>query len=359
MFENKNASGAVRRLLCVMIALVMIVTMSACSKKSEKAEVPEKEAEGTSSIYGDESLGIDAKADEALRDYRMILLGGIDNGSRADIMMVLCINKETEEIKMFTVDRDTYMQIADGRTLSRYGFEFDCNRCNEAYAVNGKYSLMKELNRHLDLNIREFIGADWATTAKFIDALGGIEVDIPSQSMLDAINRLIASFPKVYNADAQCEPIESTGRQVLNGWQAVQYLRVRKYDGGSPLAREERNREVVKELFNKAKGMSTEEIAEVYDEIAGDLDTNMSRNTLTDTFAQIATSEISDAGSWPYETVRKHEPEVDSVYEVPDTLYSNVVKLHETIFDQAEYTPSAAVQELSDILKDKAENYLE
>ena len=347
MFENKNASGAVRRLLCLMIALVMIVTMSACGKKSKEAEEPEKEAEGTSSIYGDESLGIDAKADEALRDYRMILLGGIDDGNRTDIMIVLCINKETKDIKMFTVNRDTYMQVAEGRTMSRYGFDFEFQRCNEAYPANGKYGLMKELNRHLDLNIREFIGADWDTTAKFVDALGGVEVDITDQSMVDYLSRL------------ESDPIESTGRQVLNGGQVVHYLRVRKYDGGSSRARDKNNRAFVEALLNKAKSMSAEEIAEVYDEIADDLDTNMSRNTLTDTIAELASASLVDAGGWPYETVKKNQPEVGTQYDVPTTLYSNVVQLHEKVFGQTDYTPSATVQELSDMIKDKEENFLE
>lgn len=358
MTEKKRTLGLMRRLLCIVLSLLMIVTISACSKKSEEAEETEVKEEDFS-MYGDKSLGIDATADEAMRDYRMILLGGIDNGNRADVMMVLCINKESGDMRMFTVDRDTYMQIDEGRVISRYGFDFDCMKCNEAYAVDGKYSLMKELNRHLDLNIREFIGIDWATSAKFIDALGGLEVDIPSQSMLDAINYLIGHYNRHYNEGAEIEKIESTGQQVLTGGQAVQYLRVRKYDGGDPIAREERNRQVVAQLIDKARSMSAEEIADVYDQIADDIDTNMSRNTLTDTLAEISEADIIDAGGWPYETVSKSEPDTGTLYLVPDTLYSNVITLHEKVFDQTLYVPSITVQELSDIIKDKTENYLE
>ena len=340
----------------IAIAMCLLMIFCGCSKK-EKDPVPEETeevAEEAYSLYGDESLGIDAKADEELRDYRSILVAGIDNGNRADIMMVVCINETSNDIKVFTVTRDAYMQIADGDTVTLYDQEFEFHRCNEAYSAGDKYALMKELNKHLDLNIREFIGVDWATTAKFVDALGGVECDIESQSMLDAINSLISGW-----SDGDQTLIENTGVQTLSGWQAVHYLRVRKYDGGNPQIREKRNREMLEDMFNKAKGMSMEEISEVYDEIAGDLDTNMSRNTLTDTLALIATSNINDAGGWPYEFKVKYEPGRQFVYRVPDSLYSNVIQLHAKVFDQPGYLPSITVQELSDILDDRAENYLE
>ena len=213
------------KLLSIMLITMLVLLLPGCSKP-EPAPEPEAEepevVEEDYSIYGDESLGIDAGAGESLRDYRSILIAGIDNGHRADIQMLLCINEETGESRIITVNRDTYMQIADGETVTIDDREFEFCKCNRAFEIGDKYDLMKELNQHLDLNIKEFIGVDWACAAKLVDDLGGVECDIESQEMLDAINSLISGF-----SEGDAELISGTGMQTLTGWQAVQYLRVR------------------------------------------------------------------------------------------------------------------------------------
>lgn len=342
------------KLLCILLSLALIFTLSSCSKQAEEPEPEEPEETEDYSVYGDESLGIDAKVDEGLRDYRTILIAGIDNLNQADIQLVLSINKETGETRMITVNRDSYMQLADGETIETDGREVVFGKCNRAFEYGGKYALMKELNRHLDLNIKEFVGVDWACAAKLVDLLGGVEVEIESQEMLDGINSLIPGSPE------ETELIPGTGKQTLHGWQAVQYLRVRKYKGGNAFVRDDHNRAFIEALFAKAKGMSVEEIAEVYDEIAGDLDTNMSRNTLTDTLAFISQDDdIENIGRWPYEFKTRYEPpDKHFNYRVAQSLYSNVIQLHADMFDQTSYVPTETVLNLSDEIIDLEENYL-
>lgn len=356
MTGNKTVRRSLLKILCITLALAMALALPGCSKPKQEPEEAEQEAveeEEDLSIYGDESLGIDATVDKDLRDYRSILIAGIDNGHRADIQLILCINETTGDARMFTVTRDTYMQIAHGETVTIDDREFEFCKCNRAYEIGDKYDLMKELNRHLDLNIKEFIGVDWECAANLVDALGGVECNIESQAMLDALNDIIMNFP-----DADAEPVPGTGMQTLSGWQAVQFLRVRKYDGGGPLARETHNREFLAAVYNKAKNLSMEEIGEIYDDLAGDLDTNMSRNNLTDTLAALSAAQIEDAGGWPYKVKELWEPDEYFVYKVPDSLYSNVVELHANLFGQDNYTPSTTVQELNDKINDLKENYL-
>lgn len=361
MPSNRSyTSGKVlKALIAIMLTLALMLCVSGCSKdddadKSEANEETEQtEMEDEGLLYGDASLGIDAGVDEELQNYRCILIAGIDNGHRADMQIVMCMNRETGDTKLFTVSRDAYMQVGHGETVTIDGRDLEFCKSTRAFEIGDKYDLMKELNRHLDLNIEEFIGIDWATTAKLIDMLGGIEADISSQEMLDAINSLISSFP-----DGDQELIPSTGTQTLTGWQAVHYLRVRKYDGGSVKGREERSREVAAGLLEKAKNMSVEEISDIYDEIADDLDTNVSRNTLTELLALIASANIENAAGWPYEYEMREEPDGYFNYLVPQTLYSNVKELHANIFDQQDYLPSNTVQEIDDRIKELEENYL-
>ena len=64
-------------------------------------------------------IGINPQVDSELRNYRNIALIGIDardmsndEGVRSDAIIVASLNKETGEIKMFSVYRDTICQTA-------------------------------------------------------------------------------------------------------------------------------------------------------------------------------------------------------------------------------------------------------
>lgn len=321
IMKRKKTISIVALLLC----LLMLV--SGCKGKPEEP-VEEQPDEGISTLYGDESLGIDPAVDEQLKDYRLIALIGVDQGPRNDINIIISLNKKDGTAKVFSVIRDAYMQVsrADDHSQTEY------NRCNLGYPRGGTYGAIKVMNRNLDLNIRECICVDWDCAAHLIDLMGGIEANINEDDMLDAINDLLPD-------DNQ---IAQTGEQTLYGWQAVQYLRVRKYDNGGTIARANRNQDIFLQLYNKAKSMSASEIADIYDEIADEIDTNMSRNTLTDTLAEIASVDIEETDPWPYEWTQMED------YRVPMSLVSNVKELHKVMFGQDDYLPSTVVQEIND-----------
>lgn len=327
-----------KAIVVVILALCFLMVLCGCKEKQEEEPAPaeEKQEEGLDSLYGDESLGIDAKVDEQLRDYRLIALFGIDNGNHNDIDMIISFNKTDGTAKLVSIIRDTYMQATEATDDEAAIYE----RCNVGYLWGGKYQAMKILNRNLDLNIRECICVTWECAADLIDTLGGLKVNI-DEGMLEAINEVLPEDNK----------IEQSGEQTLNGWQAVQYLRVRKYKGGDTIARVNNNQEVFLQLYDQAKGMSASEIAEVYDKIAGELDTNMSRNTLTDTLAQISSVDIEATDNWPYDWKRMKGK--SNEFRVPVTLVSNVKELHKVLFGQEEYLPSTTVQEIQDGMTEK------
>lgn len=326
------------------LAIVLCLLMLLCGCKGKETEPSDKETdEGLSSLYGDESLGIDPAVDEQLKDYRLIALFGIDDGDRNDINIIVSINKTDGTAKVVSVVRDSYVQILEETADHPAAY----NRCNLGYPRGGKYEALKVLNRNLDLNIRECICIDWDCAAHLIDLMGGIEANINEDDMLDAINNLLPD-------DNQ---IAQSGEQTLYGWQAVQYLRVRKYDNGGTIARANRNQDIFLQLYNKAKSMSASEIADIYDGIADEIDTNMSRNTLTDTLAEIASVDIEETDPWPYEWTQMEDAE--NGYRVPMSLVSNVKELHKVMFGQEDYVPSAVVQEINDGMIEKEKSLVE
>ena len=338
--------GALSGVVLLILCISMMICISSCSKQQEEVateETPDLNKEVSS--YGDSELGIDAKVDEELKDYRSILLLGIDNGRRSDLMVVLTINKDTNLIKSVAVHRDTYMQIAEDGTYTIDGVEREFYKCNRAYKRDGINGAMKELNRHMDLNIRECIAIDWEGMAKFIDLMGGFDAYI-DENLFEYMN----SNKPTDDTDADYT-IDSVGEHHLTGWQAVQYLRARKYAGGSAPIREEHNQEAMHQIFDKAQKMSLEELLAVYNDILGDIETNMSNSVLTGLLASIAESTLEETPGWPYEYSTMWQDDNSYYYFVSDTLESNVIELHKTLFGQENYSPSETVKELNDKLE--------
>jgi LCP family protein required for cell wall assembly len=330
--------------ICLLAGTLLL---SGCGKHEDEVSAsaaPQEEA----SIYGDASLGIDAAVDEQLRDYRNIAIFGIDAGNRTDIIMVLSINEKTSEAKIVAVHRDTYMQLTDGEPYKVDGVVREFSKCNRAYLYGDKYEAMKELNRHMDLNIKECVGIDWAGITELVDGLGGIDVEV-TEAMLPYVNNLI---------DDESQHLSAAGMQHLNGTQAIGYLRCRKDPGSDATVREARNQAVLSQLYQRAQGMSVQELAELYDQLAKKIDTNMSRTTMTDLFATVASTPLTETPAWPYEYEVLLQDDNTYDYLVPETLLSNVTELHKTLFEQENYEPTETVQMLNDRIIELKEEQL-
>src|SRR5574344_2319050 len=68
-------------------------------------------------------IGIDNKTEEELSGYRNIALLGIDSraddyglGNRSDCIIIASINQKTNEVKLISVYRDTYLKLVDTGT---------------------------------------------------------------------------------------------------------------------------------------------------------------------------------------------------------------------------------------------------
>lgn len=347
---NNKANNKRSSMLAVLLAALLVLCVAAGTviykkanqKPAEQTAEPAKaeETEEEAQVWGDDSFGIDAGVDEALKDYRSIALLGIDAGSRSDVIMVVTINKNTNEAKVNAVHRDTYMQIDPNGTYEINGTEREFFKCNRAYKKNGIYGTMIELNRHMDLNIRECIAIDWDGIETLVDKLNGIEVNV-TEGMIGLMNGQLDENNKITNP----------GVQTLNGKQAVQYLRCRKDPGSDATTRDARNQEVLASIFRRAKEMDMSELSDVYDDVANQLDTNMSRNTLTDTLATLTAMDLEETEGWPYQYSTLWQNDNSYYYFVADTLESNVIELHKTLFGQESYEPSETVMMLNEKLE--------
>ena len=267
------------------------------------------------------SIEVNSGVDENLKDYRNIALFGVDSrdnsfsNTRSDCIIIVSINKKTNDVKLTSVYRDTYVNI-DGHGL---------DKITHAYAYGGPELAMSTLNKNLDLNITEFVTVNFETVKTVVDSIGGITI-------------------KVTDAEAtQISGLSSGGTYTLDGDQALAYSRIRKID--SDYQRTERMRTVIEAVFDKVKSLGVSELSNFVDTILPLISTNLSSNEIIAMVPSVPFYSIKDSEGWPYD-VQGYSS--DAWYGVPVTLESNVKELHSELFGNDNYTPTDTVQEISD-----------
>lgn len=223
---------------------------------------------------------------------RNILLLGIDStnySGRSDVNMILSINDKTKTIKLVSLLRDTWVTIP-GRDKDGDGQDDVC-KLNAAYAY-GKHTLQsKMIAQNFRLDIEDYIGVNFATMPVVIDAVGGVDITLTAKEMTqipaDGCNVAIPTPGKDCDGVGGFTCLKGEpGTYHLNGFQAMQYARIRKID--SDFQRTGRQQIVVEKILQKAKSMSYTQLVSVMYKALDCVDTNMS----SDEFLGFAVSAV-------------------------------------------------------------------
>ncbi len=289
-------------------------------------------------------IGINEGAAASIDGYRNIAVLGTDaragddeSNVRSDAIIVASINEETNEVKMFSVFRDTLLDVGDG-TL---------DKITHAYAYGGAQQSLKALNKNLDLNIDEVVVINWKTVADTIDAVGGIEIDV-QESELDELNKYI--HETAINVDGPADKVESAGKQTLNGVQAVTYARIRKDAATGDYRRNERMKIVFSQTFKAVKHAGPLKMLSIARHAMPEVRTNMGTIDIVKMMLHAKSYDMTDSTTgFPYDvgSWTGYGGAGYAWYGPPINLANNVSKLHGQFFDQEGYTPSDTVQEIS------------
>ncbi|WP_084783599.1 LCP family protein [Paenibacillus sp. FJAT-26967] len=162
--------------------------------------------------------------------YSFLLLG-VDSGNvekgRSDSNMLAVANAQTQQISLLSIPRDTYLPIQG------HGKE----KLAHAYAYGGAGLAVKTVEDFLATPVDHYVAFNFNGVQKFVDALGGLSVDVEKD--MDFDDRI--THKHVYL---------KKGRQTLNGEQTLNYARYRG-DADGDLARMRRQQQVVKELLTQ------------------------------------------------------------------------------------------------------------
>ena len=288
---------------------------------------------------------LDEVTKETLSGYTDIAIFGLDNRSngeldsgRSDMIMIASINNDSDDIKLVSVYRDTYLNMTDD-TYSKV---------THAYSYGGAKQAMEVLNQNLDMDIQSFVSVDFDAVAKVIDAIGGVEIDI-SEEELPLINGYIQETAEVTGIDTPF--LTDVGPQQLTGVQAVSYARIR-YTAGGDFQRAARQREVISKVLQKVKGSDLGTISNVMDELFPSIYTNIPLSSMLSLAKEAMSYELSNTEGFPYSLTTKDMGSAGDCV-IPADLATNVIQLHSQLYGAESYTPSETVQRISSDIETK------
>ena len=297
---------------------------------------------------------IDVTKQEQMQGYWTIAVfgvdsrdGGVGRGANADVQLIVCIDRATGAVKLASVFRATYLNLAAG---SRFA------KINEAYADGGPEQAVAALNKNLDLDIEHYATFNWRAVADVITMLGGVDIDITEKEFkyMNAYIHETSIESKVNVKNPAAEYIKKPGMQHLDGVQAVAYARLRYMD--DDFTRTKRQREVISQVLDKAKKADLATLTNVIDTVLPQIAFNVDVGDILELAKGVNKYNIVGSEGFPYDLrTQMMGKKGDCV--IPLSLASNVTKLHEYLFGDENYKPSSAVWTFSDKIASDAQSY--
>ncbi len=198
------------------------------------------------------------------KDVFNLLLVGSDTRnpqyySRSDSMILISVNKRSQQIKMVSLLRAAYVSIPGHGNA----------RLNAAYSYGGPQLLIDTIESNYKIHIDHYISVDFSAFQKIVDILGGIDM-----KLTDAEAKALAED----FAAAGLEVPTGAGTYHMDGATTLKYVRLRSID--SDRNRTQRQRNVLNVIIGKAKSMGISEGLELLNEILPLVKTDMSKSTI-------------------------------------------------------------------------------
>lgn len=272
----------------------------------------------------------------------------------SDTIILCCIDHDKQEIRMVSIMRDTWMNMA--KYTDEY-YEFD--KANSAYNRGGPESMLSMLNTNLDFALTDYVTVNFKALADAIDVLGGLDIEMTNAECVHAnnYNREVSEAQGVeYEAIPYDEDLGDDYSEVrhVSGALATSYARIR-YGGGDDAKRTSRQRIVINLMVQKLKQNPTK-IPEILDKVMGNVSTSLTKNEILELGMHAVTYTMGTSYAYPFQLCYG-ENVVNAIGEdvvIPVTLEFNVRELHEYLYPGLSYEPSAAVTEYSDYLARKS-----
>ncbi len=243
----------------------------------------------------DEDLTEELVITETSEPFYMLLLG-IDSSEerensetyagdnfRSDSMMLVRIDPENQQVTIISIMRDTYVDMGE------YGYQ----KINAAHALGGDAFAVQVVSEYAGVDISHYAEIDFDGFKAVVDALGGIEVDVP-----------------ITIDDDDAGGYVEAGLQTLNGDQALILCRSRHaYDdqGDGDTYRAANQRLVLGAIADKLLSSDAATLASTIDAVADYVTTDMTVEEILSIALQLQGMDTDDIYSSMNPTVSVYE----------------------------------------------------
>ena len=269
-----------------------------------------------------------------IEDNISVLFVGVDdseqrnNGaenSRSDALILATLNSETKTIKLLSIPRDSYVNIP------YVGYS---DKINHAHAYGGTLATIETVEELFNVPIDYYVRMNFNAFIEVIDALGGIEVDVPYSILeKDEFDRNTVQLVE--------------GRHVLAGREALALARTRKAD--SDIERGKRQQEIIKAIALKAANpTSILKYDNVLEALGDNMKTDMTYSEIKQLFSYVTSGlpridTLNLAGYDDQSTgVYYYQLDPNSVEEITDILQNHLGLDQSSLSESSSFSESAA-----------------
>ncbi|GAA3120308.1 LCP family protein [Streptosporangium carneum] len=181
-------------------------------------------------------VGTDGRPGPAFRG------NGLD--ARSDTMVLLHLSADRGRVGVVSIPRDSMVRIPACVSPAGTAVPARTDMINSAFATGGLSCVWKTVEILTKVRVDHAMEIDFSGFREMVDALGGIEITVPQ-----AVD------------DPKAKLKLRKGRQILNGEQALGYVRARYSLGdGTDLERIKRQQRFMRALAQKAGGLLTDPV---------------------------------------------------------------------------------------------------
>lgn len=315
-----------------------------------KSAVEETDEDG--SVINVSEIDIPVYTDTS--EYRNFLILGVDtrfdtpDNRNTDVMIVASLNNTTGEVKLVSILRDTILRMEEGTRRNAY------DKANQQF-YSGVSDAVSMINRNLGLDIQEYVIVNWSSVATCINQLGGIEMYLPENQVVNHQGYL-RSVCQELGIDYDSEVLWEPGTYLMDGAQVVAFCRIR-YGGWNDSGRTSNQREAIGKIVEKAKALAAKgdypKLLNVAETALGNITTNLSLPEIIFYASDIGRYSVSGSRQFPlyYESKAVVGHYMDKYGldwpVVANNFEQEVRDLHAFLFPDLEYEPSDFIKQVS------------
>ncbi len=253
MDNSKIKKTLIIMIIVLLASIFLVISVFAfiiISSKSGRRLPDENESVISDETYsaGGEDI---SEPDDGIPSKTVFAVYGVDKGGAlSDVIIVASFDKIKNTVNSLSIPRDTYVRVSDKnrKELKSHNKNIPSGgiKINAVHSYSGEYGneyLSRQIEELLGVHIDYYFEIDLNSFVEIVDAVGGVEIDVPSNMY--------------YKDPTQKQTINiKKGLQVLDGKTAQGFVRFRQYLTGD-IERIEAQKKFIKALLKKITSTDT------------------------------------------------------------------------------------------------------